>query len=372
MGLTKPVFVEVDPTTIVNEMTAYYEAQTNKKLQPADVERLLINGFAYREAIIRNAINDTAVQNLIAFASAPVLDYLGQLVGVDRTPAVPAGCTINMTFDGNTTDIVIPEGTRIAAQDQKVFFRTIEAVSVPALTSSATVKALCDTDGPDGNGYAIGQINLIMDPQSYLIAASNSDITAGGSDEESDDRLRDRIKLAPDAFSNAGSQGAYKFFALSANPSIVDVSVPKIPLIPGQVNIFPLIESGDPTPTEILDQVFAACNADNIRPLTDTVVVSSPSRINYTLDIQLTLFDDAIQDTVTQAVTDNVQTFVDDKRKKLGRDIMGSQLISALSEGLSASIYNVVLNGFSDIIVNDQSFAFCTGFTVTVVGLNNG
>ncbi len=293
-------------------------------------------------------------------------------MGVERIPAVPAGCSLTLSFDGNTTDIVIPEGTRIAAKDQKVFFRTIVALTVLAGTSSATVKALCETDGLDGNDYAPGEVNLIMDPQPYLTTAVNSDTTAGGAEEESDDRLRERIKLAPDAFSNAGSQGAYKFFAFSANPLIVDVSVPNIPLIPGQVNIYPLIESGDPTPTEILDQVYATCNDDKIRPLTDTVIVSSPSRINYTLDIRLTLFTDAIQDTVLNVVNANVQAFITEKRKKLGRDIMGTQLISALSEGLSDSIYNVVLNGFSDIVVNDQSFAFCTGVTVTVTGLNNG
>lgn len=373
MALTdKPVFVDVDPNNIVNEMVAFYEAQTGKKLQPAQIERLIINGFAYRESVIRNAINDSAVQNLLSFASAPLLDYLAELVGVQRLPSQPATCTITLTFTGNTTDIVIPEGTRIAAQDNKVFFRTVEAVSVPALTANITVKAACDTEGVDGNDYAIGEINSIMDPQPYLTTATNSDITVGGSAEESDERLRARIKLAPSQFSNAGSVNGYKFFALSASPLIIDVSVPDPPETPGEVKIYPLMEDGSVTPIEILDAVDAACSPDNVRPLTDTVVPLAPTRLDYSLTVNLTLFDDAIQPDVTEKVEENIAVFIKEKRQKLGRDIIGAQLIAKICEGLADDIYNVALAGFADIIVNDHSFAFCTGVTVNVIGTNPG
>ncbi|MEO1750733.1 baseplate J/gp47 family protein [Thiofaba sp. EF100] len=75
-----------DPQAITAEMVAAYETATGKTLYPAQVERLLIDIIAYRETLLRAAINDTARQNLVRFARAPMLDYLGELVGVTRLP----------------------------------------------------------------------------------------------------------------------------------------------------------------------------------------------------------------------------------------------------------------------------------------------
>jgi phage-related baseplate assembly protein len=372
MARIKPVFVPVNPDGILAEMKAYYEDALNRKLQPADIEMIIIQGFAYRESLQRNALNDTAVLNLLEYAVAPIIDYLGDLVAVTRIPAVPATCDILLAFAGNTTPTVVPEGTRIGAQDQKVFFRTIENVEVPANIANVTVKAACDTEGLIGNGYAPGEINLIIDPLPYLVTASNSDVTAAGAEEETDDRLRERIKLAPSSFSTAGPTNAYKFWALTANPLIVDVAVPKIPLTPGEVRIYPLMESGEVTPTEILDAVLAAVDPEDRRPLCDTPVVFSPDRLEYTLNIELTLFEDAIVDDVLSVAIANAQAFVTDKRRKLGRDIIATQIISAVTADLSESIYNVDLGSFVNIIVDEKSFAFCTAVNVTIVGINVG
>lgn len=75
-----------DASAIRAEIAAAYEAATGKTLYQAQVESLLVDLIAYRETLIRAAINDTARQNLVRFARAPMLDYLGELVGVARLP----------------------------------------------------------------------------------------------------------------------------------------------------------------------------------------------------------------------------------------------------------------------------------------------
>jgi phage-related baseplate assembly protein len=75
-----------DPQAVTDELVAAYETATGKTLYPAQIERLLIDLIAYRETLIRAAINDAARQNLVRFARAPMLDYLGELVGVSRLP----------------------------------------------------------------------------------------------------------------------------------------------------------------------------------------------------------------------------------------------------------------------------------------------
>jgi len=75
-----------DPQAVTSEIIAAYETATGKTLYPAQIERLLIDLIAYRETLLRAAINDAARQNLVRFARAPMLDYLGELVGVARLP----------------------------------------------------------------------------------------------------------------------------------------------------------------------------------------------------------------------------------------------------------------------------------------------
>lgn len=78
--------IDDDAGAIRAEIAAAYEAATGKTLYPAQIESLLIDLIAYRETLIRAAINDAARQNLVRFARAPMLDYLGELVGIARLP----------------------------------------------------------------------------------------------------------------------------------------------------------------------------------------------------------------------------------------------------------------------------------------------
>src|ERR1700728_920421 len=81
-------------TAIVNDMIALYEQITGRQLQPAQVERLYINFSAYRESLVREAIQYTGEQNLLAFSDYPALDFLGQLLGVIRLLSQPASTSI--------------------------------------------------------------------------------------------------------------------------------------------------------------------------------------------------------------------------------------------------------------------------------------
>lgn len=368
MALPIPEFFERDVSEIVAEMIAYYEAETGKTLQPAQPERLVINMFAYRELVLRNALNDAAKQNLVAFSRYPVLDYLGQLVGVTRLPAAEATCTLEFILVPGHGSVVIPEGTRVATQDGAVVFATIEDVTVGVGIDVATVTGKAQTAGIAGNGYIAGKVSQLIDVQVFIDTVENTDITSGGSEEETDEQLRERIKLAPEAFSNAGSRGAYKFHAASAHPTIIDVAV--VSPTPGTVEIYPLSTAGAPTPSPILDAVSDACNDEKIRPLTDTVNVLSPINVAYDIEVNVTLYNTANQTLVEEAIQEALEAYADDKGKQLGRDIMRSQ-IAALC--VVDGVYNVsVAQPAADIILDEKSFGEIGTITVNIVGLNNG
>ncbi|MBL7718968.1 MAG: baseplate J/gp47 family protein [Flavipsychrobacter sp.] len=367
MELTKPQFIDIDAAAIVNDMIADYETATGKKLAPAQAERLLINGFAYREYLLRTAINEAALQNLVAFARFPALDYLGELVGVRRLPASKAGCLIRFTLVAGHGSLVIPSGIRVQSVDGQAIFITTETKAVAASVLTVDIKAECTAEGNIGNNYASGDIALILDPQPYITAAANLDTSDGGADEEGDEQLRERIKLAPAGFSNAGSKGAYKFFAKSAHPSIIDVAVTSP--VPGQVNIYPLMMDGQPPATEIIDAVFAKCNADKVRPLTDTVVVQAPVMISYALEVNLTLLTDAMPTQVVGEVTRNLQAYVDGRKTRLGIDVVGAQIIR---QSNVEKVYKAeVVSPVADIVVGEHEYTNCTGITVNVTGFND-
>lgn len=368
MALEKPVFVELDGQKILNETIAYYESLTGQTLPPAAPERLILNAFAYRELLARNGIQYTGEQNLVAFSNAPALDYLGELVGVVRLPASSATTTLRFTLASGHPGVVIAEGTRVQTTDQQIVFVTTKSLAVAAGVTTGDVDAEAETAGVAGNNYLSGTVSVILDPQAFVTAAANLATTDGGADEETDEQLRERIKLAPNAFSNAGSRQAYEFFARSAHPSIVDVFVTS--LEPGNVTIYPLVEGGGTTSSEIIDAVFEACNAEKVRPITDTVNVVSPNSISYTITANLTLLNTASQDAVVANVTEQLQLLTEERIKKLGRDVLRNQVLSAILR--VEGVYNAVLPAFNDIIVNNSSVAKCTSITVNVVGLSDG
>ena len=385
MSLPTPEFIPRDPQVIISEMVADYEARTGRTLEPAQVERLLINGFAYRELLLRNQIQDAALQNLVAFARFPMLDYLGELVGVVRLPSQPARTTLLLTLVTGHGDVVIPSGLRVSSTDGRAIFELIQDTEVLAADDTVEVIAVAQNNGELSNGYAIGTISTILDPQPYLQTAENTTISESGSDEENDELLRDRIRLAPNSFSTAGPYKAYEYWARTASPLIIDVAVDNrhyqsgdtIPsgysigdVIPGTVEVFPLVEGLTTTPPEILAAVETILNADRIRPLNDVIFVTSPTAVDTDITVELTLYDGAVQADILPIVQQNLEAFRDGRRKLLGQDIVISQ-IKALC--MIDGVYDAdVTVPASNLIIGATEFANITDINVSVTGTNEG
>ena len=367
MALPTPEFLDSDVNGIVTDMILFYESATGKTLEPAQPERLLINNFAYRIALRLRATNDASLQNLLQFSTFPVLDYLVELVGVVRIPAKTSKTTLEFNILTGHPPLTIPAGTRVSNSDGTAVVATIAGFFVGSGIDTVEVPAESVTPGINYNGFLANSLTTIIDTFPQFDSVSNIDQTSSGSDEETDEQLRERSKLAPSAFSVAGPVDAYKYFTYSVNPDIIDVSV--ISHIPGQVNIYPLTNTV-PTPPAIINQVKTFFNNDKVRPLTDTIVVLAPTTLNYTIQVDLTLYDGSDDVAIVQQVNDNLSAYVDEKGSKLGIDIITKQIIEAcMVEG----VYDLVLAlPASNIVVGASEFGNCTSITVTVVGYNQG
>jgi phage-related baseplate assembly protein len=373
--LPAPVFVSdsdgTNPNLILADMISAFEASAGRTLQPAQVERLLIDLYAYRESLVRNAVQYAGQQNLLAFAIFPMIDYLGALVGVTRLQAQPATTTVQFTLaDALTVSYTIPVGTQVGSGDGQVAFATNSTLVFNAGVTTASVNATATVAGSAANGYLAGQINVLLNPSALISGASNTATTSGGSAPETDDHLRTRIQAAPNQFSSAGPAGAYRFFALSVDPSIADVQV--VSLAPGTVNVYvltgPITVQPASAPnyvgiasSSLLSEVQAALTADTVRPLTDTVVTSQVTEVDYQISAVVTLFSDADPNQTMAAAATAIQQYSIDIASKIQRDLVPSQIIAALSV---AGVYEVTLNSPGYVQLTAGQWANCTSISL--------
>ncbi len=163
-ALPEPSFVERDPRGLTAQMVADYEAMVGRKLQPAQVERLLVDVIAYRESLVRIAIQEAAKQNLLAYAAFPMLDHLGDLLGVRRLPPASAVATLRFVLDAARSGVtIVSSGTRVRSGDGRAVFATTAPVEIPAGSLFVEVAASAEAPGETGNGYVEGQIADLLD-----------------------------------------------------------------------------------------------------------------------------------------------------------------------------------------------------------------
>jgi phage-related baseplate assembly protein len=304
------------------------------------------------------------------------LDNLGAKWGVRglRLPATKAATVLRFTLSGIiTAESPIPLGTLAQTNNGVQFETTLEGL-IPPGSLAIDLPATAVIAGSLANNLLPGQINQLVQWNSpFLITVTNVIVSSGGADIETDDHFRARIWMAPESFSCAGPYGAYEYFAASANPNISDVSVWSDAAHAGQVYIYPIMEGGRlPTQAEC-DQVYAVCNADRIRPLTDQVFVQAPIPVTtagcvvkYWIKTADSAFSTDIQNAVQKAFTDYLVW----QKTKIGRDINPSKCDQMLVEaGAKRTNISETTSTFEFIVVNPQSIAVLTNPTLTYMGL---
>ncbi|MGF9907259.1 baseplate assembly protein [Brevibacillus porteri] len=321
-------FAQKSAEQIEAEVVARFEEKANVTLTKADPRRKFIQSCVYLLSLQRSNIDYSAKQNLLAYAQNNKLDHLGAFVDTPRLQ--PTFSKTTERFHLSVTQAqTIPAGTRVSAGDG-IFFAVEKDVPVPVGKTYVDVEAICTQVGSVGNGYLPGQINQLVDPIQWIQSVENITESDGGSDVEEDDPYAERIQQAPEKFSVAGPDGAYKYWARSASPLIVDVSVQSP--APVEVEIRPLLKGGEIPGPEILDLVYQACNDRSIRPLTDFVKVLAPEAITY--DLSLTYWirtsDSSVAASIKQKVKQAIQDYKVWQKSKLGRDIDPTELITRI------------------------------------------
>ncbi|TGE36895.1 baseplate J/gp47 family protein [Desulfosporosinus fructosivorans] len=283
-------FVEVDAAQIQADMIRQFEQVLGENLYPADERLMFLQQETQVVVGLKNLINDSARQNLLRYARGDVLDALGELYGDrgKRLSAQSAITTLKITLSViQPSNYLIRAGKRVTP-DGMLYYATSSDVTILAGQLTAEVKGIATEVGSQYNGYIAGQIKTMVDPIPYVLSIVNTDTSSGGTDIEGDDNYRERLRILPESLSTAGPEGAYIFWAKSADSTIIDVAVDSPS--PCVVRIVPLLEEGGIPSQSILDAVLAITSAKDKRPLTDQVQVEAPTVVSY--DIALTYYLD--------------------------------------------------------------------------------
>ncbi|WP_215508371.1 baseplate J/gp47 family protein [Peptoniphilus sp. EMRHCC_23] len=323
-------FVDIDVEKIKSDAVDELEKRLGKDIYPASPERIML--LTLLDYIIqdRELINDTGKQNLLAYSRDGFLDHMGALMEEVRFPAYPAQTTLEFTISQPLDYVhVIPSGTRVRSMDGAVF-STTEPLMIAIGEVTGRVTAASTEPGAKYNAIPAGQIINVIDTFPHYQSVKNVTATGGGTDREDDDHYRIRIHEAPEKFSTAGPDGAYRYWARTVNPNVGDVAVwsPK----PGVAQVVPLYVDGSIPGEEVLDDIKERLNDRSIRPLTDKVEVVAPTvhKVDLEVDYWISETNIPFVAEIKKAVDASVGDFVTWQKSRLGRDFNPSQLITLM------------------------------------------
>ena len=185
---------------------------------------------------------------------------------------------------------------------------------------------------------------------------------------EKDDDLRSRTQLAPQGYSVAGPEGAYRSHALNADGRVLSVSV--VSPVPCEIVVTILSREGDGTASdELVGIVSKALRADDVRPLSEKVTVRSAEVIRYQIRATLKFFAGPDRAVVLAESKKRTQQYADDMHR-LDMEVTTDGLHAAIRvPGVQKVILETPIDG---IKVTKQQATFCTGIELIDGGVYDG
>lgn len=358
-------FVDINVETVYEEIVRNVESYLGEKLHEGDEKKLFVKSLMPVIMALKNDINDTANQNFLENARDEKTDAIANsFFDTKRLKATKASCNGKVILsEVQKKDIVIPSGTKITSDGIRIF-EIKEGYIVKAGEKEVDVKLISTSTGERYNGIEIGNINHIIDPIAYVSQIYNTEISKEGSDIEDDKSYRERARLEMESKSCAGPEGAYEYYAYSADNSISAIKV--VSPSPGIVKILVVVDNGESPSDEILKKVYDECSPRDRRPLTDKVETGTPEIVEY--DIELTYYLDknfptyegkwrkAIEGENFDYESGAVRTFINWQQEDIGRSINVEELKFQI---LNSAIYeadNRTLSGVRKLIINSPGY----------------
>lgn len=321
-------FISTDTAALEALMVASYEKITGMSMTPASPERLFIKwvtAIILQERVLNNY---TGNQNIPSRAEGENLDALGELFYLTERPqAQCAVCTERFYIsEAQSFAVLVPAGTRVTDGSRTLVWETVGDAYVQPGDTWVDTQVRCQKAGIVGNGYAAGQINTVVDVYDYYSGCENITASDDGSDTATDEEFYELMRASQDAYTTAGSEGAYIYHAKRVSTQIADVAVTRP--ADGCVTLYVLMEDGSTAGTEVKNAVVSACSAARVRPLTDHVSAKDPESVEYNIAFKFFVPQNSPYSSteVLDAVEQAVENYVAWQSGRLGRDINPDKL----------------------------------------------
>lgn len=359
-------YITTDAEKIFQDALSTIENELGEKLDEGDEKKIFLKSLMPILVGISNKINDVANQNLLENSRGTNLDSLAlNFYSTNRLQPTYSFCKgIVKLSKQQEEDILIKAGTKITP-DGIAIFKVKEDVTISRGELEKDLVLIATSTGSKYNGYRIGEINYLIDPIPYVEKIYNTEISASGADIEDDKTYRERARLEIESKSTTGSEGAYEYFAYTADPSITGVKV--ITPAPGIVKILVVVDNGEIPSQEILDKVYNECSARDRRPLTDKVEVGTPNVKKY--DIELTYFLDKnfatkegrwrkeIEGEKLDCKQGAINNFIKWQQEEVGKSINPDELRYKIQDAASYEVEGRKISGVRRILLTYPEYA---------------
>lgn len=357
---------------IVAEMVQSYEEKYEEitgeelTLYPADERKIRINAVAEMLYQLAQFGADCFKQNFLKYSFGASLKNLGANIGYAETGEEAAITTLRFTLsEPMEQDVTIPAGTQVTEGTQ-VYFATDEDLIIPAGELYGDTAATCTDIGEMGNGYAIGQINILVDAVSYVESVKNITETSGGHDKYTTDELRENIYNFPSTYSTAGPEDEYIELVKKYSNNIIDVHT--ITSKESVVQIYVLLQNGSIPDGTKLQAIKAFLEEQKLTPDTDKIEVLAPEIVNYTIEATyyISYYKKEMEQTIKESIEEIAIEFEEYTKSKIGRAINPDMLIAFVN---TAGASRIAIKTPTYKKIEENQVAICTKVNLIYGGL---
>lgn len=175
---------------------------------------------------------------------------------------------------------------------------------------------------------------------------------------EEDDALRERVQLVYEGLTTAGPRNSYILHARNASGQVADASAESPSPAVVEVTVLSLEGEGVASP-ELLAQVSARLDDDEVRPVADRLHVRSAEILPYRIEALLYLAGTGPENEATLAeCRRRLQAWIN-PRRRLGVEVSRSAIDAQLH---IAGVSRVELRNWADIRPSKAQAAWCSGF----------
>jgi uncharacterized phage protein gp47/JayE len=370
-----------DKTTLEAEVYESYRQSGGKvtNFNAYGVFRRLVGACLQGVADLWNLLLIVIPQGFASTASGTWLDRKCADVGITRFAAVKTQGNLIFGRNSTTGNVRIQPGVMIKTEvlpdgkELRYIATNTESIILPDGNAEISVPVIAEYAGSAYNVGAGKITQLVTYVSGIDYVTNNADwITQEGTDEETDEALRERYQLKWEELSEGGTDAAYISWARSI-AGVRDVSVDSDhPRGQGTVDVTIASESGAPT-QNLIDQVQAYI--DTKKPNVANVLVKGSNQVPVNLNITLQLPADEGDIATTQAEGEaryaalftKSQTYYDMGIKpfRISESLYRARLTS-IGMGISPVVNVVITQPAADVIASAGDLLVAGTINVTV------